>query len=123
MKNQNQTPNDMLDDRILWQSDDGIVIVRRRVRTAMRWPQHSRPIITLDVLPGDRSRIRKLKNGRVDICLEHEAQVALIAGLNEVDSEIQYGVPRDVPKKPAARKSFFDRLNEERWKRKRGESQ
>jgi len=119
MKNQLQTQGDNSDDRILWRSEDGIVMVRRRVRTAMRWPQHSWPIITLDVLPGEKTRVRPLKNGRIDICLEHEAQVALLKAVNEIETEIQYGLPSHVPKKPLERKRRFDRLNAERWEQKR----
>jgi hypothetical protein len=119
MNKESQIQPNNSEDRILWQSEDGIVMVRRRVRTAMRWPQHSRPIITLDVLPGEKTRVRRLKNGRIDICLEHEAQVALIKGLNEIETEIQYGLPTHIPKKPLERKLRFDRLNAERWERRR----
>ncbi len=107
------------EDRILWQSRDAAVIVRRRVHTAMRWPPHKAPIITLDVLPREGTRIRPLPNGRVDLCLEHEAQVALITALNEADPTVRYGIPAHVPTKPLERKQRYERLNASRWAKKR----
>jgi hypothetical protein len=78
------------------------------------------PLVCLDVLPRPGTRIRMLKNGRVDLCLEHAAHVALVKALNEADKDVKYGVPSHVPQKPKARKEYYDRLNAIRWAAKRG---
>lgn len=119
MKSKNPNPNPQSEDRILWRSSDDVVRVRVRRKTAMRSPQHSRPIVTLDVLPSDQTRVRRLPDGRVDICLEHVAQAAWLQALNDHDQSVQYGIPACVPQKPAHRKLYFDRLNAERHRRKR----
>ena len=120
MNTNTQIPSELPEDRILWQSPDSAVIIRRRVKTAMRWPQHAAPIITMDLQVREGTRIRSLGNGRIDVCLEHAAQVALIRALNEADPKVHYGVPEHFPQKPLPRKEYFDRLNAARWARKRG---
>ena len=105
-------------DEILWASADDQIRVRRRIHSAGRWPQHGYPVITLDVLPKDGTRVRRIGvTGRIDILLEHAAAVALLIALNSADPSVKYGVPPTVPAKPADRKARYAALNSARWER------
>ena len=124
MGNNNQTTNNNnAGDAILWESADSLIRIRRRVSSAGRWPQHSAPIVTLDVLPRRGTRVRFIQSesesDRVDICLEHAAAQALILALRDADPSVPYSTPESVPGKPVERKLKWDRINAERWAKRR----
>ena len=92
-------------DKVCWRSEDGLVKVTQKVRSAGRDPPHGYPIVVLECVPQEGQRIRKLANGGLEILLNH-IEVENYLAVSLADGKVRYEVLQRVPVGPA-RKAYW----------------
>ena len=105
-------------DKVCWRSEDGLVTVSQKVRTAGRYPPHGYPVVVLECVPKEGQRIRKLANGGLEILLNHFEVENYLAALSLADGKVRYEVVQRVPVKDPDRKAYWDGINSARHERK-----
>jgi hypothetical protein len=107
-------------DQVNYTSEDGLVQVVTKVDGAWRNPPHSYPIVCLRLRPEPGKRIQFIKDGSggLDVLLRHPEIAGFLTALNKADPKSCYVIPH-IPAKPARRKEYWDRINQERWNVKR----
>jgi hypothetical protein len=102
-------------DCVNYRSQDGLVEVVTKVTTANRYPKHDYPIVCLRFRPQNGTRIQRIPGtDAVEILLSHHEVVAHLKALNRADTKSHY-TWLEIPEKPAERKAFWHRKNQERW--------
>ncbi len=103
-------------DVVNYRSEDGAVEIVTKVTTARRHPQHSYPVVCLLLRPRPGSRVQTLTDGSggLDVLLNHPEVAAHVHALVKADPKCAgYRVP-NIPAKSAARKKYWDKINQER---------
>lgn len=107
-------------DHVNYRSPDGAVEVLTKVTTAHRFPPHSYPIVCIRLRPQAGTRIQKLEDAEgLEVLLSHKEVVQHLMALNAADNKSRY-TWQDVPEKPAERKAYWDRVNQERQRNRGG---
>ncbi len=105
-----------LGDRVNYRSLDGAVEIITKVTTANRYPQHNYPIVCIRFRPKAGTRIQRIPGSdAVEILLSHIEVIQHLKALNLADAKSNY-TWREIPEKPAERKAFWDKINQERRK-------
>ena len=101
-------------DCVNYRSADGAVEIITKVTTARRYPQHGYPIVCIRLRPKNGTRIQKLDDtDGVEILFSHLEVIQHLMALNAADDKSKYTwVP--IPEKPAERKAYWDKVNQER---------
>ena len=105
-------------DKICWQSDDGLVVIKQLVTQAQKFPPSPYPCVVMQGYPKEHERVRRIPGGGIEIMLTHEEMESFIDAFNDV-AENQgkgklYQILQRIPPKPAWRKNHWRRLNQER---------
>jgi hypothetical protein len=107
-------------DCVNYQSEDGLVEIHTKVEGAWRFPKHAYPVVCLRLRPSPGTRIQTIPDGSggLDVLLRHQEVAEHILALNAADPKGGYQM-KPVPEKPRERKQHWDRINQQRWDKKR----
>ena len=116
----NSNPNRVISDGVNFRSQDGLVEVVTKVATANRHPRHDYPIVCIKVRPRPGTRIQKVPGtDDVEMLFTHTEVISHLRALNQADAKSRY-TWLEIPEKPAERKAYWDKVNQERRKKLNG---
>ena len=104
---------------VKFRSSDGLVeVIVKGAGQARKFPDHAYKVVCLRLHPKPGTRIQRIDGGGLEALFTHREVGALLSALNAVDGKAQYKW-NEVPEKPAARKTFWARINAERFVERR----
>lgn len=107
-------------NHINFTSADGLVQVVTKTVGARRFPQHNYPVVCLRFRVAKGSRIQSLEGGQGwEVLMTHREVAAHLSALNAADAKSNY-TWREIPEKPAARKAYWDKVNQDRRHKLKG---
>lgn len=102
-------------DKIVWRSDDGLIVIRQLVRQAKRHPQSDYPCIVIQAFPVKHERVRRIANGGVELMPAHLEFDAMVDAINAVATSQGkgklYDVLQRVAPKSKERKMAWKKIN------------
>ena len=117
---QTKTSTAIIGDCVNYRSNDGAVEIVTKVTTANRYPKHNYPIVCMRFRPKDGTRVQRIPGSDdVEILLSHVEVIQHLKALNLADAKSNY-TWLEIPEKPAERKAFWDKVNQERRKKLNG---
>lgn len=105
-------------DKICWQSQDGLIVIKQLVRLAQKYPPSPYPCVVIQAFAREHERVRRIHGAGIELMLKHEETEEFLIAFNAA-AESQgkgklYQILQRVPLKPKWRKEHWRGFNQRR---------